>query len=298
MSSMNNSDTSQRFLFDKSAIRGQWSLLETSYQTVLAKHDYPLEVQAMLGELMAAAILLSATLKFEGLLSIQARGDGPVNLLNVECSHDRQLRAIARWQADTTGKDFKTLLGGAVLAITITPNQGERYQGIVPLTGATLAECLEFYFAQSEQLQTRIWLCQGNNRAGGLLLQALPYNSSNPVAPEQQQEDWQRISALSSTLTADEMLNLDSETLLTRLFHEEEVTVFPPEPVEFRCTCTRERTAAALVQLGQQELDSIVAEQGVIDITCQFCNQQYIFDRVDVAMLFQQGAPPETDRHH
>lgn len=295
---MSKRDTSQRFLFDKSAIRGQWSLLDQSYQTVLAKHDYPLEVQALLGELMAAAVLLSATLKFEGLLSIQARGTGPVTLLSVESTHERQVRAIARWQSDTTGKDFKALLAGAVLAITITPTKGERYQGIVPLTGATLAECLEFYFAQSEQLKTRIWLCQGNNRAGGLLLQVLPYNSANPVAPEQLQEDWQRISALASTLTAEEMLTLDSETLLTRLFHEEDVTLFPAEPVEFRCTCSRERTAAALVQLGQEELDSIIAEQGVVDITCQFCNQQYIFDRVDVAMLFQQGMPPETGSCH
>jgi molecular chaperone Hsp33 len=295
---MNNSDTSQRFLFDKSAIRGQWSLLETSYQTVLAKHDYPLEVQALLGELMAAAILLAATLKFEGHLTIQARGHGPVNLLNVECTHDHQLRAIAQWQADTTGMDFKALLGAAVLAITITPNKGERYQGIVPLSGASLAECLEFYFAQSEQLQTRIWLCQGNNRAGGLLLQALPYNSSNPVPKEQQQEDWHRISTLAATLTADELLNLDSETLLTRLFHEEEVTVFPPEPVEFRCTCSRERTAAALVQLGQQELEDILAEQGMVDITCQFCNQQYIFDKVDVAMLFQRNPSPDSGSRH
>ena len=295
---MNNSDTSQRFLLNNSAIRGQWTLLETSYQTVLAKHDYPLEVQGLLGEIMAAAILLAATIKFEGSLTIQARGKGPVNLLNVECTHEHELRAIAQWQADTTGMDFKAMLGDAVLAITITPKQGERYQGIVPLTGANLAECLEFYFTQSEQLQTRIWLHQGNNRAGGLLLQVLPYNSSNPIDPAQQQEDWHRVNTLASTLTADELLNLDSETLLTRLFHEEEVSVFPPEPVEFHCTCNRERTANALVQLGREELDSIIAEQGQIEITCQFCNQQYLFDKVDVAMLFQQGSPPESDRQH
>lgn len=295
---MNNADTSQRFLFDSSAIRGQWSLLETSYQTVLAKHDYPLDVQILLGELMAAAILLTATLKFEGYLTIQARGNGPVSLLNVECTHDRQLRAIARWDGDTTGMDFRALLGNAVLAITITPTQGERYQGIVPLTGASLAECLEFYFAQSEQLPTRIWLCQGNNRAGGLLLQVLPYNSANPVDPARQQEDWHRVSSLAATLTADELLNLDSETLLTRLFHEEDVTVFPPEPITFRCTCSRERTAAALIQLGKAELDDIVAEQGQVEITCQFCNQQYRFDPVDVAMLFQDNPPPDSATHH
>lgn len=295
---MNNSDTSQRFLFDSSAIRGQWSLLETSYQTVLAKHDYPLEVQTLLGEIMAAAILLAATLKFEGQLTIQARGNGPVSLLNVECTHEHQLRAIARWDGDTTGMDFRALLGNAVLAITITPRQGERYQGIVPLTGTSVVECLEFYFAQSEQLPTRIWLYQGNNRAGGLLLQVLPYNSANPVDPARQQEDWHRVSSLAATLTADELLNLDSETLLTRLFHEEEVTVFPPEPIEFRCTCSRERTAAALVQLGKAELEDIVAEQGQVEITCQFCNQQYRFDPVDVAMLFQENPSPESGTQH
>jgi len=295
---MNNSDTSQRFLFDSSAIRGQWSLLETSYQTVLAKHDYPLEVQTLLGEIMAAAILLAATLKFEGQLTIQARGNGPVSLLNVECTHEHQLRAIARWDGDTTGMDFRALLGNAVLAITITPRQGERYQGIVPLTGTSVAECLEFYFAQSEQLPTRIWLYQGNNRAGGLLLQVLPYNSANPVDPARQQEDWHRVSSLAATLTADELLNLDSETLLTRLFHEEDVTVFPPKPIEFRCTCSRERTAAALVQLGKAELEDIVAEQGQVEITCQFCNQQYRFDPVDVAMLFQENPSPESGTQH
>lgn len=265
---------------------------------MLAKHDYPLEVQTLLGEIMAAAILLAATLKFEGQLTIQARGNGPVSLLNVECTHEHQLRAIARWDGDTTGMDFRALLGNAVLAITITPRQGERYQGIVPLTGTSLAECLEFYFAQSEQLPTRIWLYQGNNRAGGLLLQVLPYNSANPVDPARQQEDWHRVSSLAATLTADELLNLDSETLLTRLFHEEEVTVFPPEPIEFRCTCSRERTAAALVQLGKAELEDIVAEQGQVEITCQFCNQQYRFDPVDVAMLFQENPSPESGTQH
>ena len=295
---MNNSDTSQRFLLNNSAIRGQWTLLETSYQTVLAKHDYPLEVQGLLGEIMAAAILLAATIKFEGTLTIQARGKGPVSLLNVECTHDHQLRAIAQWEGDTTDMDFKTLLGHAVLAITITPDKGERYQGIVPLVGSTIAECLEFYFAQSEQLTTRIWLYQGNNRSGGLLLQVLPYNSKNPIDPVRQKEDWHRVSTLAATLTADELLSLDSETLLVRLFHEEEVTVFPPEPVEFRCTCSRERTAAALVQLGQEELEDIVAEQGKIDITCQFCNQQYLFDKVDVAMLFQQTSGSDSSSQH
>lgn len=295
---MNDQDQSQRFLFDNSAIRGQWCQLETSYQTVLAKHHYPLEVQALLGEIMAAAILLSATLKFEGSLSLQARGTGPVNLINVECTHTHSLRAIARWQADTQDMDFRALLGDATLAITITPDKGERYQGIVPLTGNSLAECLEFYFNQSEQLPTRIWLGQGNQRAGGLLLQVLPYNSQHSLPPEQQREDWHRISTLAATLTTDELLNLDSEPLLTRLFHEEDLTLFAPEAVEFRCTCSRERTGAALAHMGKDELDSILTEQGMVDVTCQFCNQQYIFDRVDVDLLFRPGASDTSTSRH
>lgn len=295
---MNDSDTSQRFLLNDSAIRGQWTLLDTSYQTVLAKHDYPLEVQALLGELMAAAVLLTATLKFDGSLTIQARGEGPVHLITVECTDDNHLRAVARWQGDTTGLNFKGLLGKAVLAITITPDKGERYQGIVPLSGDSLAECLEFYFSQSEQLRTRIWLHQGNNRAAGMLLQVLPYNSGVEIDPEQQNEDWTRLTLLAETLTADELLNLDSQTLLHRLFHEEDVLLFPPEPIDFRCTCSRERTADALVRIGREELDGLLAERDNVEVTCQFCNQLYVFDAVDVAMLFQPNPAPDSERRH
>ena len=295
---MQNSDTSQRFLLGNSAIRGQWSLLETSYQTVLAKHDYPLEVQALLGEMMAAAVLLASTLKFQGSLTIQARGHGPLHLITVECTHDYALRAVARWQSDTSGLDFQTLLGDAILAITITPNRGERYQGIVPLNGANLAQCLEFYFSQSEQLQTRIWLHQGNNRAAGLLLQVLPHNSETRVEPEQLAEDWNRVGTLADTLTAEELLNLDSETVLRRLFHEEDVMLFPPETAVFKCTCSRERTANALERMGLEELESILADEGQVDVTCQFCNQRYLFDAVDIAMLFQDAGPADSGSRH
>ncbi|HVL02477.1 MAG TPA: Hsp33 family molecular chaperone HslO [Dongiaceae bacterium] len=295
---MNDSDTSQRFLLNDSAIRGQWTLLDSSFQTVLAKHTYPLEIQSLLGELMAAAVLLTATLKFDGSLTIQARGEGPVHLVTVECTDNNHLRAVARWKGDTTGLDFKSLLGNATLAITITPGRGERYQGIVPLTGNSLAECLEFYFSQSEQLRTRIWLHQGNNRAAGMLLQVLPYNSGVEIDPDQQNEDWNRLTLLANTLTADELLNLDSPTLLHRLFHEEDVLLFPPEPVDFRCTCNRERTADALVRMGREDLDAILEEQGSIEVTCQFCNHLYVFDPVDVAMLFQSNPAPDAGRRH
>ncbi|MEE2733161.1 MAG: Hsp33 family molecular chaperone HslO [Pseudomonadota bacterium] len=287
---MSNTDISHRFIINDSGVRGQWTLLDASYQTVLAKHDYPLEVQSVLGEMMAAAILLSATLKFEGSMIIQARGEHVVSLLSVECTHDHKLRAIARWDGDTQGMDFRTMLGNATLAITITPLQGERYQGIVPLDGATLSACLEHYFQRSEQLRTQIQLFHGNNRAGGLLVQVLPAHSRIKVDPQQQLEEWERITALASTLTAEELLNLDCATVLRRLFHEESVELFPAEAVAFECSCSRQRTADALAQIGRGELEEIIAEQGRIEVTCQYCNELYRFDAVDVAMLFTHGA--------
>ncbi len=288
---MSQADISHRFIINDSGVRGQWTLLEASYQTVLAKHDYPLEVQSVLGEMMAAAILLSSTLKFEGSMIIQARGNGAVSLLSVECTHDHKLRAIGRWEGDTRDQNFRDMLGHeATLAITITPLQGERYQGIVPLDGTTLSECLEHYFERSEQLRTQIQLFHGNNRAGGLLIQVLPTHSGIKVEPEQQQAEWERVTTLAQTLTAEELLNLDCATVLHRLFHEESVELFPPETVVFECSCSRQRTAEALTQIGRQELEDIIAEQGKIEVTCQYCNELYRFDAVDVTMLFTDSA--------
>jgi molecular chaperone Hsp33 len=290
---MSETDISHRFIINQQGVRGQWTLLESSYQTVIAKHDYPLELQAILGEMMAAAILLSATLKFEGSMTIQARGQGPVSLLSVECTHDYKLRGIARWDGETHNKDFRGLLGSANLAITITPVKGERYQGIVPLDGENLAQCLEHYFQTSEQIATKIQLFHGNNRAGGLLLQVLPTHSGIRVDPAVQQEDWERVTLLAQTLTAEELLNLDCSTVLQRLFHEEAVELFPAEPVAFECSCSRERTAEALVQMGQPELEQILREEGAIEVVCQFCNQLYRFDAVDVTMLFTDHIPAQ-----
>jgi len=288
---MSETDISHRFIINDRGVRGQWTLLEASYQTVLAKHNYPLELQAVLGEMMAAAILLSATLKFEGSMVIQARGNGAVSLLSVECSHDYKLRAIARWEGDTSGLDFRSLLGQANLAITITPAQGERYQGIVPLDGDTLSQCLEHYFDSSEQIRTKIQLFHGNNRAGGLLLQILPTHSGIKLDPLQQQEEWERVTALAQTLTAEELLNLDCTTVLHRLFHEEDVQLFPAETVCFECSCSRQRTSEALVQMGRPELEQILQEEGNIEVVCQFCNEMYRFDAVDIALLFSDYSP-------
>lgn len=299
---MPHHDTSQRFMIDNSAIRGEWCLLESTYQTVIAKHDYPMEIQGLLGEMMAAAVMLSSTLKFEGRLTLQARGQGLLQLATVECTHDKQLRAMARWNGDVTGLNFTQLLNSAHLAITIEPAKGESYQGIVPLERDNLSQCLEFYFQQSEQLDTRIWLHQGNNKAAGLMVQVLPYNSTDEAnqekSEEDQAEDWTRITALADTLTAEEHLSISADALLHRLYHEESVRLFEATPIDFKCSCSRERMSKALLTIGKEEVTKILTEQDQISMNCEFCNSSHQFDKVDAHMLFEPGKPADNGNTH
>ena len=293
-------DFSQRFLFDDSDVRGELVALHESYQHVLAKHDYPPAVAQLLGELMAAAALLVGTLKFDGLLVLQARSSGAVPLLMVECSSARELRGIARYESAQLGElaTLSELMPDGVLAITVEPTQGQRYQGIVDLDGADLAACLTNYFQTSEQLATRFWLHADGLRARGLLLQQLP--ADRLLDADERQESWLHLLTLANTLSAEELLALDNETLLHRLYHEEALRLFEPNGLSFRCSCSRERSANALVSLGLEDAENLVAEQGgAVVIDCQFCNERYSFDAADVAQLFAGGgsqAPADT-RH-
>ena len=293
-------DFSQRFLFDDSDVRGELVALHESYQHVLAKHDYPPAVAQLLGELMAAAALLVGTLKFDGLLVLQARSNGAVPLLMVECSSARELRGIARYESAELGElaTLAELMPDGVLAITVEPTQGQRYQGIVDLDGADLAACLTNYFQTSEQLATRFWLHADGLRARGLLLQQLP--ADRLLDADERQENWLHLLTLANTLSAEELLALDNETLLHRLYHEEALRLFEPNGLSFRCSCSRERSANALVSLGLEDAENLVAEQGgAVVIDCQFCNERYSFDAADVAQLFAGGgsqAPADT-RH-
>lgn len=291
-----DTDTVERFIIGDSAVRGQVVVLAHSLDTVLAKHDYPLEIQGLLGELLAAAVMLVSTIKIEGSIILQAQGGSPVHLLMVECDHEHRVRALARWEGDVAGKGFSDLLAGSALVITIDPRGGERYQGIVPLEGDSLSRALEFYFSQSEQLPTRFWLVQGSGRAAGFMLQQIPFNTSEQRSREQIDEDWNRVVCLAETLTADEQLHLSPHTLLHRLFHEEDILLMGTEPVDFRCTCSRERFAAGLAGLGREELDGILTEQGQVTTCCQFCNQTYLFDAVDIDLLFSPRASKAPER--
>ncbi len=282
---MTRTDYRTKFLFENLAIRGEIVRLETTVQTVLAKHAYPLPVQALLGEALVAAALLAGTIKFDGLLVLQAKGEGPLTLLMAECSHNGKLRAIARYEGDVPNAPLVHLLGAGMshLAITIDPAQGTRYQGIVPLDGSSLAECVEHYFSQSEQLGTRLWLVAGQGRAAGLLLQELPATGGN--VPDA--DAWNRLCRLTDTLTGEELLSLPAETLLNRLFHQEDVRLFDADSLKFTCSCSLERTRNALRSLGAAELRSILTEQGRIETTCQFCNERRTFDSIDVEALIR-----------
>lgn len=283
-----------RFLFPALSIRGELVRLPTTVQTVLDKHDYPPPVQALLGQALAAVALMTSTLKLEGSLVLQVQGDGPVSLLMAECNDRGELRGVARYDdaADwTQPRRWDGLVGQGQCVLTIDPAQGERYQGIVSLTGSSLADVLDHYFLQSEQLPTRFWLQGDAAAAAGLLLQVLP-TAAEATATD---EDWTRVVALAETLTPAELLHLEGEQLLYRLYHEEEVRLLGHRDLRFCCSCSRERSANALRSIAPTELMAIADEHGgQIEVDCQFCHQRYVFDRVDLAALHADSTVSDT----
>jgi molecular chaperone Hsp33 len=282
---MPRTDQLHRFVFDNSDVRGEIISLSESYLAVLENGRYPAPVALLLGEMLAAVGLLSATLKFDGTISLQARGEGDLSLAMADCTRHRLLRGIARLKDDANPEtgNILELLGKGHLAITIDPARGERYQGIVPLEDSSLSACLESYFRLSEQIPTRLWLHADGERAAGLLLQALP---ARHQTPEERDDYWQHLATLADTLGGEELLAEDNETLLRRLFHGERTRVFEPETPQFACSCSRERTAQMLRSLGEREVRSIIEERGLVEVDCQFCHQQYRFDRTEVDRLF------------
>ena len=283
-----NNDFRQRFLFPDSDLRGEIVHLESSLEPALAGRDYPLLLRGLLAESLTASALLSSTLKFEGRLSLQAQGDGPIRLLMAECDHEGHLRGLARYDElseSTEQPPLSDLLGQGRMAITIMPDQGRQYQGLVPLERATLAQCVEDYFERSEQLPTRLWLAAGNNRAAGLLLQRLPERAAHA---ERNADLWQHLTTLADSLTMEELLDLGAETVLHRLFHETPPELAPARPLQFQCSCSRERVRNTLLSLGAAELRDIIETQGEAEITCEFCGARERFDQVDLSELIRE----------
>ncbi|MDQ1363543.1 MAG: 33 kDa chaperonin HslO [Pseudomonadota bacterium] len=293
---MTDNDRLFRFIIENTNVRGEMVHLDATWQAVLQRAAYPPTVRNILGEALAACALLSATIKFEGSLIMQIRGDGPLHLLVVQASPEGTLRGIARWHADVPEKGLDKIFGNGQLVITIEPPKNrigaEPYQGIIALQGDRLCHAIENYFRQSEQLNTRLWLAADAKTCGGFLLQELPVNSPDTDA-------WPRAMQLADTLTANEILHLPVIQVLHRLFHEEDIRLFDAEPVSFRCSCSRERIDAILLSMGTEETHQILDEQGTISVDCEFCNAHYEYDAVDIDTLYAHNAHPDksSTRH-
>jgi len=293
------SDNLQRFLFDNAAVRGEWVHLTQSWQAVLTRREYPARIQTVLGEMMGAVALLASTVKIKGRVVLQIKSQGPVTLAMVECTSDNTVRAFAQWNGDIDDNlALSDLMVDGTLAITIEVEGAKQpYQGLVSLQGDSIATTLETYFKQSEQLETRIWLTANAQHVAGLLIQQLPSEQKNKADEE---EHWSRISQLAATITDQELLSLGCDTLLHRLFHEETCRLFEPNELEFACNCSRERVAETISLLGEEDANHLLDEQDKIEVACEFCNEHYHFDKIDVAQIFAENIalPNDSDTIH
>ena len=299
---MHDRDCLHRFLFEHYPIRGQLVHLDASWRAVLENTEYPAEVRDTLGEGIVAAVLLAATLKFQGTLTLQLQGDGPMHLLLAQCSDTLAVRALARYRESPGTRDLQAMSGEGRLTVTVeTGEAGQRYQGIVPLAGRRLADCLQHYFESSEQLPTRLWLHADAQGASGMLLQRLPADGQDGLPAgagglietaelARVDDAWRRVQLIGDTLKPSELASLTDREILRRLFNEDDVRLFEPAPVSFRCRCSRERVSGMLQSLGEVEIRDVLAEQGQVEVRCDFCNRAYTFDAVDVERLFTPGA--------
>lgn len=293
---MSHHDQLHRYLFENHAVRGELVTVTDTWHEIIKEHDYPQPVRQLLGELLVATSLLTATLKFDGDITVQLQGDGPLNLAVINGDNKQQMRGVARMKGEIApGSSLKEMVGNGYLVITISPTQGERYQGVVGLEGDTLAACLEDYFMRSEQLPTRLYIHtrmeEGNSGAGGVLLQVLPAQNADNA-------DFEHLSTLTETLKTEELLDLPAQDVLWRLYHQEEVTVYDPQPVIFHCTCSRERCGEVLRTLPAEEVDEILAEDGKIDMHCDYCGNHYVYDAVDIAAIRNDAANGNADQMH
>jgi molecular chaperone Hsp33 len=294
---MHDRDTLHRFLFERYPIRGHLVHLDAAWRALVEHREYPDAIRETLGEAVVASLLLAATIKFEGVLSLQLQGDGPMHLLLAQCTSGLGVRGLARYRdlgANGTHK-INELIGDGNLTVTLETDEGaQRYQGIVPIEGERLAASLQAYFQNSEQLPTRLWLHADAQGASGMLLQKLPGSDSLPAADAAAIEDaWRRVQLIADTLTPEELRTLADAEILHRLFNEDDLRLFEPSPVYFRCRCSRERVAGMLQGLGEAETRGVIAERGKVEVHCDFCNRAYVFDAVDVEQLFK--APVAAD---
>jgi molecular chaperone Hsp33 len=287
---MHDRDRLHRFMFEHFPIRGQLVHLDAAWRALIEHREYPVGVRDTLGQAAAAALLLASTIKFKGVLSLQLQGDGPVHLMLVQCTDGLGVRGLARHGEEAANlTEFDKLFGNGNLTVTLeTESAAQRYQGIVPITGPGLAAALQLYFENSEQLPTRLWLHADADGASGMLLQRLPAEVPDV------EDAWRRVQLIGDTLTPEELRTLADQEILHRLFNEDDVRLYEAAPVYFRCRCSRERVTGMLQGLGEQEIRSVLAERGEVEVRCDFCNRAYTFDAVDVAQLFNAGVAADS----
>jgi molecular chaperone Hsp33 len=285
-------DLLRRFLFEELGVRGEWVKLTGSWQAAKLHQRGSENMQQQLGQALAAVVMLSATVKFKGSMILQAQGDGDIKTLVAQATDQRKIRGLVRGKENSAEGSLETMFGQGRLVLTVESENGQPYQGIVPLQGSNLAAALQTYFEQSEQLKTRLWLFANATHAVGLLLQELP-------AQENYQADWEHIEILANTVTEQELFDLDCDQLLYRLFNQEKVRLFAPEPVEFSCACSRPNIEKTLFAMGRTELEEILKERDVIEVTCEFCSERYRFDKVDVEnILSQKSSANDSETRH
>lgn len=290
---MKQPDLVYRFLFEQEDIRGQHISLDNCWQHIVALSDAEPGALLLLGQALAAAALLVETLKIDGSISLQVRGDGPVHLLMAEATSRHTIRGIVRQNRPIEAdQSLESIFSATALVITINAGDRKPYQGIVPLQGNDLTSVLQTYFDQSEQLPTRLWLAASLESASGLLLQKMPGESHDD-------DSWNRLLMLTDTIQDNELLQLETTQLLHRLYHQEKLRLFAAESVQFACSCSTRRTQDMLLSLGEAEIKSILAERGEIEITCEFCDATYRFDAVDLGVVFSEAeSQPSTPSLH
>ncbi|MFM2653568.1 Hsp33 family molecular chaperone HslO [Vibrio owensii] len=284
-----------RYLFEDLSVRGELVQLDEAYQRIISSKEYPAALQKLLGELLVSTTLLTATLKFEGSITIQLQGDGPVSLAVINGDHDQKIRGVARWEGDIADDaTLHEMMGKGYLVITIEPKKGERYQGVVGLEGETLADVIEGYFANSEQLKTRLWIRtgehEGQKHAAGMMIQVMPDGTGTP-------EDFEHLEQLTATVKNEELFTLPANELLYRLYNQDSVRLYEPQPVEFHCGCSRERSGAAIITVDKTEIYDILAEEGTISLHCDYCGTSYTFDEPEITELYTQATSGNKTVH-
>jgi molecular chaperone Hsp33 len=280
---MSQTDALQRFMFEHASIRGEIIRLKNTYTTILNQHNYPPLIKHLLGEAIMSCVLLAGSIQFEGEISLQFHGDERFPLLLVQCDNNLCVRGFAKHQEPHEGIDYASAFLNGKMAVVINQyHQTQSYQSVIPLRSTSMAENLMHYFAQSEQLATRVWLATEDSHAAGMLLQLMPGQDTT-----QREQFWEYAVMLGETISDTELLTLDNPTILTRLYHETELRLYPERNIAFRCRCNLEKMQQVLHVLGKEDTEQLLAEKGEVVVNCDFCNKEYIFDPIDITLLFR-----------